>query len=112
MSSSRSSIEEGGPELYPQEPFDIGGGISGAITAEVISHPDILPPGDYISPILIGCINYQFESSSKRHQTQVVYRILHSSVATQGSGAFFKVGEPLLGQDLELSRLKDFDYSY
>lgn len=98
-----------GLAVYPTKDMEIGGGASGAISPNQVHHLAPFPGGEYVSPILIGCVDYQFQTSSRRHQTRFAYRIEHSTAGS--TGQFFRLGELVPGEGLLLTRLHEADYA-
>ncbi len=67
-----------------------------------------IPGGPYILPVLIGCVDYQFQSSPVHHHVRFVYEIFHAS---DPRTRFFLAGQGVKADDLNFIRNPDDDYA-
>jgi hypothetical protein len=104
----KTTIAKGGAVIFPDEPYENNMGNAGLITPDAMNHFSDLPGETYILPVLIGCVDYQFQSSSKHHQTRFVYELFH---AEEPRTRFFLVGKGVKARDLLLIRNVSDDYA-
>jgi hypothetical protein len=109
--SYHKSVEHGGTAIFPGDPYTGGGGgVSGAITKEaIIVNPDGGPKGQYVMPVLIGCVDYQFQSSNQHHQTRFAYEIFHTP--NVGGSPYFLIGKGVIANEIFLARSEPDDYA-
>jgi hypothetical protein len=94
--------------LFPDDvkPFNASITFSRAeIEANTIPPPPGMPipppPGKRIAPVLFGCVDYQFSSLPKHHQTGFIYSIFRHEPANQGT--LFAI---VIGQELPIARIR------
>jgi|HubBroStandDraft_1064217.scaffolds.fasta_scaffold11268_3 hypothetical protein len=104
----KKEIKGGGTAAFPNETPVLYQGAQANIFEVNKSHFSDMP-GEYILPVLIGCVDYQFQSSEKHHQTRFVYEAFHAKGSTL---RFFLVGKDILADDLQLIRNDTDDYAY
>lgn len=94
--------------VFQGDPFDFYGGNSGAISTDAMNFFSDIPGGPYILPVLIGCVDYQFQSSPVHHHVRFVYEIFHAS---DPRTRFFLAGQGVKADDLNFIRNPDDDYA-
>ena len=100
--------ESAAQAVFQGDTFDYYGGVSGAITSDAMNYFSDLPSGPYILPVLIGCVDYQFQASSAHHHIRFVYEIFHAS---DPRTRFFLAGQGTKADDLNLIRNTSYDYT-
>jgi hypothetical protein len=94
--------------VFPGEPFTYTGGTGGAITNEVMNFFTDFPGGPYILPVLIGCVDYQFQASAIHHHVRFVYEVFH---AAEPHTRFFLAGNGVKADELSFIRNEADDYT-
>lgn len=108
FSKSKKEINNAGTVAFPDEtPVIYQGAASMVYEGSKNRFSDA--PGDYILPVLIGCVDYQFQSSDRHHQTRFVYETFH---AQEPRTRFFLVGKDVSADDLMVIRNESDDYAY
>jgi hypothetical protein len=89
--------------LFPDDPFDEMGNGSG----EILKPSNISGFNEvrYIAPALVGCIDYQFQSSQSHHQTAFVYEIFRADDRSR----IFVLGEDMTPSQINLIRDAQYD---
>lgn len=109
--SSSESVSANSPAaaqmLFPGEPFVWTASVN-AFTQDNMNFFSDIPGGPYILPVLIGCIDYQFQASSTHHHARFVYEIFHVG---EPHTRFFIAGEGVKAEDLLLIRNEADDYA-
>lgn len=59
------------------------------------------PNDNYISPVLVGCVDYQFTFSPEHHQTMFAYNVCRADPKTP-MGLVVKIGDDVLVSNLRL----------
>jgi hypothetical protein len=104
----KKEIKNAGTAAFPDETPIVYQGAAAIVSKETkVQFSDA--PGDYILPVLIGCVDYQFQSSDRHHQTRFVYETFHGH---EPRTRFFLIGEDVSATDLVLIRNKSDDYAY
>jgi len=100
--------------LYPDDPirsWGVGIGLSRAeMEARFVSPPPPSPrplppsPGERVSPMLFGCIDYQLSTLPKHHQTGFIYDINRIDPKYPGTPFLIVVGQELPAIRIRLER--------
>jgi hypothetical protein len=104
----KKESKNAGTAAFPDETPVVYQGASALVFEESKVHFSDAP-GEYILPVLIGCVDYQFQSSGRHHQTRFVYEAFH---AHEPRTRFFIVGSGISANDLLLIRNESDDYAY
>jgi hypothetical protein len=104
----KTTVSNGGPALYPDEPYTSVMGNGGAVVKDSMNFFPELTGGPYIVPVLVGCVDYQFQSSTRHHRTLFVYEMFH---AHDPKTRFFLAGQGVKADDLLLIRNDSDDYA-
>jgi hypothetical protein len=94
--------------VFPGETLNYAAGINGAITDETMNSFSDLPSGPYILPVLIGCVDYQFQASTVHHHVRFVYEVFH---AGEPHTRFFLAGQGVKADDMLFIRNGADDYA-
>jgi hypothetical protein len=91
--------------LFPDDPFNAFTTPDGVF----LSQDNISVAGEtkYVAPAIVGCVDYQFSSSRKHHQTRFVYRVIRSDNRSR----FFIVGQDVPESGILLIRDPQYDYA-
>jgi hypothetical protein len=108
VTKDKKNMSDGGRAIFPEDPYRDGGGISNVITQDSINFSTDLPGGPYVLPVLIGCVDYQFQSSIRHHQTRFVCEVFHAAAPKT---RFFLVGQEVKPADLLFIRNTEDDYA-
>ncbi len=98
--------QSGGTIVLPQEPGTIYEGVGKPIYPESMTYPPDHPGTGFIVPVLIGCVDYQFQARPRHYQTRFVYELFHAH-----GTLFFVPGEGVSAQNLRLVRVEADDYA-
>jgi hypothetical protein len=90
--------------LFPDESYAAGNGSSVLVDNDHINHGE---QGDFIVLALVGCVDYQFSSSAKHHQTTFVYEFFRA----QDRLRWFPIGENHAPKDILAIRNESDDYA-
>jgi len=97
--------------LFPDETkrFNIGLSIPRAeLESNIIAPPPGVtnpkPQGKRISPVLVGCIDYDFPTAIKHHQTGFIYSIARLEPGSPGVPFWVIIGQPLPVERIRLDR--------
>ena len=104
----KKEIKNGGTASFPDETPTIYVGAATYIY-ERNKNRSADVSGEYILPVLIGCVDYQFQSSEIHHQTRFVCETFH---ANEPRTRFFTVGSDVSANDMTLIRNESDDYAY
>jgi len=102
----KAAVDEHSPgvTLFPEEEFtqNLGPTISMKEIDSAIL-PTRQPPGRYIEPMLIGCIDYRYSFAPEHHQTGFIYNIYRINSADPFHGYAIQVNKtlPISGFRLE-----------
>lgn len=103
---SRPVVATGGP-IFPGDTYTSYMGMAGYITRKTTNVFSDMN-GSYILPVLIGCVDYQFQSSALHHHVRFVYEAFH---AQPNGSRFFLIGEGVKAKDMQLIRNEADDYA-
>ena len=104
---ARPTTANGDPPIYPGEPYVNYMGIGGMADQKAVNLFSDMN-GYYILPVLIGCMDYQFLSSTKLHHSRFVYEAFH---APSPGSRFFLVGQGVKAKDMQWIRNPADDYA-
>jgi hypothetical protein len=108
FAKKKKELKNAGTAAFPDETPTVYQAAGANVFEQNTNHFSDMP-GDYILPVLIGCVDYQFQSSGKHHQTRFVYETFHAQPPRL---RFFLVGKDVGPDDLLLIRNESNDYAY
>ena len=108
FASQKKEIKNAGTAAFPDETPTVFQATGNRVNREGMNW-FFDSPTLYVLPVLIGCVDYQFQSSDRHHQTRFVYEIFH---AQDPKIRFFKIGQNVSADGLWLVRDEASDYAY
>jgi hypothetical protein len=94
--------EEPGFVIFPGR--TISGSFSTNISSDEINEANSITHDDMMSPMIVGCVSYQFSfGEKKRHQTGFIYQLNRSKPGVPGTFIFFRKDGDIPVEQLRLT---------